>query len=184
MLTAPIQMAIASMIRITMGRPVLFSQPRAGRFGHPFQLRKFRTMAAAQPGLDGPEHDADSTSRFGKMLRRSSLDELPSLWNVICGDMSLVGPRPLLLSYRSRYSYGHALRLIVRPGVTGWAQVNGRNRLTWEEKFELDVWYVQNRTLLLDLRILWRTVGVVLKRQDIDHSSTTTMPEFGAATKP
>jgi lipopolysaccharide/colanic/teichoic acid biosynthesis glycosyltransferase len=176
--SAPLQAATAVAIRATMGAPVLFRQERAGQHGSPFTLWKFRTMCAPKADRTGPEWDADRLTTFGRFLRSSSLDELPSLWNVVRGNMSLVGPRPLLLSYVGRYSDVQVRRLLVRPGITGWAQVNGRNVLTWEEKFRLDCWYVEHRAWTLDLRILVRTAAVVFHREGINFAESSTMPEF------
>jgi lipopolysaccharide/colanic/teichoic acid biosynthesis glycosyltransferase len=183
-MTAPLQAATAVAIRATMGAPVLFRQSRAGQRGHPFTLWKFRTMSAPVAGRTGPEWDGDRLTALGRFLRGSSLDELPSLWNVIRGDMSLVGPRPLLLRYVDRYTEAQARRLLVRPGITGWAQVNGRNGLAWDEKFRLDCWYVEHRTWSLDLRILMRTVAVVFRREGISFAATSTMPEFRGVDAP
>lgn len=171
---------VAVIIRVTMGRPVLYRQRRAGRGGRPFELVKFRTMRVAAPGYDDPRFDKDRLTAVGIALRASSLDELPTLWNVVRGDMSLVGPRPLPVRYVPRYDATQARRLEVRPGVTGWAQVNGRNRLPWDERFRLDVWYVDNLSLLLDLRIVARTVRQVTRREGINPEGEATMPEFGS----
>ncbi|MGN0854487.1 MAG: sugar transferase [Kiritimatiellia bacterium] len=168
----PLALLVALAVRATMGAPVLFIQERAGRGGRPFRFRKFRTMRG------GSGTDAERTTRLGHFLRQSSLDELPQLLHVLSGRMSLVGPRPLPVAYLPRYSAEQARRHEVRPGITGWAQVNGRNALSWEEKFRLDVWYVDNRTLLLDLRILWRTVFKTARREGVNHAEGETMPEF------
>jgi len=176
--TSPILCAVAVAIRVTMGRPILFRQQRAGYLGRPFVLYKFRTMLEPDdPRARGPS-DEDRLTRLGRFLRSTSLDELPSLWNVVRGDMSLVGPRPLLMRYLPRYSAEQARRHEVRPGVTGWAQVNGRNALTWPEKFALDTWYVDHWSLWLDLKILARTVVKVLTREGISAGGYATMPEF------
>jgi sugar transferase EpsL len=169
---SPVLVLVALAVRISLGSPVIFRQIRPGRGGRPFELLKFRTM---RPDTGG---DAPRLTRFGRALRRSSLDELPELVNVLRGEMSLVGPRPLLTRYLPRYNPRQARRHEVKPGLTGWAQVNGRNSLTWEEKLELDVWYVENRSLGLDLRILGRTVWQVLRREGIGHGTSDTMPEF------
>src|SRR4051812_44107768 len=153
-LLAPVVAAVAVAVRVNLGRPVLFCQPRAGWHGRPFVLVKFRTMRAVEPAR-GLVDDEARLTRLGRGLRATSLDELPTLWNVLRGQMSLVGPRPLLLRYVSRYSPRQARRLEVRPGITGLAQVRGRNSLSWVEKFALDVWYVDHRCLLLDARILF-----------------------------
>lgn len=173
----PIQAVVALAIRLTMGRPVLFRQQRAGLHGEPFELVKFRTMLAADPER-GLEDDAERLTRLGTFLRGTSLDELPSLWNVVQGTMSLVGPRPLLMRYLPRYTAEQARRHEVRPGLTGLAQVSGRNALTWERKFELDVRYVDTHTLRGDLRILLATVGKVLQREGVTGEGSATMSEF------
>ncbi|MEM7253016.1 MAG: sugar transferase [Pseudomonadota bacterium] len=159
----------------TMGRPVLFRQIRPGRGGVPFNLLKFRTMRA--PRFDG-EDDSARLTRFGRWLRDSSIDELPELWNVLKGDMSLVGPRPLLMEYLALYSPEQRRRHEVRPGITGWAQVNGRNQLDWEARFAMDVWYVDHQSFGLDLQILSRTLRIVLRREGIHQEGHATMPKF------
>ena len=164
---------VAVAIRLTMGSPVLFRQQRPGRHGEVFTIRKFRTMR------DGAEPDAERLTRLGRFLRSTSLDELPELFNVLAGDMSLVGPRPLLVQYLDRYTPEQARRHEVRPGLTGLAQVSGRNASTWEERLALDVRYVDERSLLLDLRILARTLRAVLRREGISAEGHATMPEFG-----
>ncbi|HWA74812.1 MAG TPA: sugar transferase [Polyangiaceae bacterium] len=174
----PVLAATALVIRVTDGSPVLFRQPRPGREGEPFVLVKFRTMTNAV-GPDGQQKpDGARLTRVGRLLRSLSLDELPQLWNVFRGDMSLVGPRPLLMQYLPRYTARQARRHEVLPGITGWAQVNGRNALRHEERFELDVWYVDNWSLLLDARILWMTVRTVFNRSGIASENHATMPEF------
>ncbi len=160
------------------GRPVFFFQERPGLHGRPFKLVKLRTMRPPQTGEDGPATDEVRLTRVGRFLRATSIDELPSLWNIVRGEMSLVGPRPLLTSYLSRYSSHQARRHEVLPGLTGWAQVNGRNALSWKEKFDLDVWYVDHRSFLLDLHILFRTALTVLRRDGISQDGHVTMPEF------
>jgi lipopolysaccharide/colanic/teichoic acid biosynthesis glycosyltransferase len=175
--TAPIWLAAAIAINRSMGRPILFQQQRPGLNGEPFTLIKFRTMTAANPG-QGTESDMLRLTPIGRFLRATSIDELPTLWNVIRGDMSLVGPRPLLMAYLDRYTTEQMRRHEVRPGITGWAQVNGRNSLTWEEKFALDVWYVDNRSFALDAHILWMTIKNVLTREGISADDHATMPEF------
>lgn len=175
---SPLLLLIAVLIRLKMGRPVLFRQERPGLHGQLFAACKFRTMTDAR-GPDGKLlPDAQRLGRFGVFLRRTSLDELPQLWNVLRGDMSLVGPRPLLTAYLSRYSPEQARRHEVPPGITGWAQIHGRNAISWEEKFSLDVWYVDHWSLLLDLRILLMTVASVLRRDGISAAGHCTMPEF------
>jgi lipopolysaccharide/colanic/teichoic acid biosynthesis glycosyltransferase len=165
-------------IRSKLGSPVFFKQIRPGLHGRPFEMVKFRSMTDAR-GPDGQLlPDADRLTPFGRFLRASSLDELPGLWNVLKGDMSLVGPRPLLMEYLPLYSPEQARRHNVRPGITGWAQVNGRNALSWDDKFKLDVWYVDNRSLRLDINILWRTVRKVLVREGISAAGEATMSKF------
>ena len=177
-LAIPLLLVVAIGVAITMGTPVLFTQMRPGKDGVPFQLVKFRTMRDAT-GSDGhPLPDAMRLTKFGTMLRSTSLDELPELWNVLRGEMSLVGPRPLLMQYLPLYSPEQARRHDVRPGITGWAQINGRNALSWEEKFALDVWYVENRSMALDLRILRLTFIKVLKRDDISAEGEATIRPF------
>ena len=177
-LTLPLQAVIALMVRIKLGTPVLFRQKRPGREAKPFEMVKYRTMTDARDERGELKPDAERLTRFGAFLRSTSLDELPELYNVVRGEMSLVGPRPLLIVYLDRYTARQARRHEVRPGVTGWAQVNGRNRISWEEKFEQDVFYVDNYTLGLDLKILWRTFVGVLKRADTSADGHATAPEF------
>ncbi|WP_025569803.1 sugar transferase [Variovorax paradoxus] len=169
---------VAWMVHRKFGSPALFRQVRPGLHGEPFQVIKFRSMTDTR-GPDGQLlSDAQRLTRFGRFLRASSLDELPELWNVLKGEMSLVGPRPLLMEYLPLYSAEQARRHEVRPGITGWAQVNGRNALSWEEKFKLDVWYVDNRSMWLDIKILWITVKKVLMREGISAAGEATMPVF------
>jgi lipopolysaccharide/colanic/teichoic acid biosynthesis glycosyltransferase len=175
---SPLLLAIAVLVRIRLGSPVLFHQPRPGRGGKVFTLWKFRTMTEARNAAGRPAPDAVRLTAFGRWLRATSLDELPELWNVLRGDMSLVGPRPLLVEYLERYSPEQARRHEVRPGLTGWAQVNGRNTTTWEERLRLDVWYVDHGNLALDLRILVRTAALVFSRRGISAPGEATMPEF------
>ena len=171
-------MLLALLIKMKLGSPVFFKQTRPGLNGHPFKMMKFRSMTDAR-GLDGELlSDAQRLTPFGQFLRASSLDELPGLWSVVIGDMSLVGPRPLLMEYLPLYSPEQARRHNVRPGITGWAQVNGRNALSWEDKFMLDVWYVDNRTWRLDVKILWLTVRKVLVRDGISAAGEATMSKF------
>jgi lipopolysaccharide/colanic/teichoic acid biosynthesis glycosyltransferase len=166
------------LIHLNLGRPVFFSQVRPGLHAKPFKMIKFRTMTNAR-GPDGQLlPDAARLTPFGKFLRTTSLDELPELWNVLKGDMSLVGPRPLLMEYLPLYTSEQARRHEVRPGITGWAQVNGRNALSWEERFALDVWYVDNRSFWLDLRIFLMTVRKVLMREGISADGEVSMPKF------
>ncbi len=176
--TWPVLLAIAAAIRVTMGSPVLFRQQRAGRGGRTFEVVKFRTMRTAEPGDDGPDTDEARLTRLGKLLRATSLDELPTLLNVVRGEMSLVGPRPLPVRYLPRYSATHARRHEVRPGITGWAQANGRNALTWDDQLDMDVWYVDNQSPRLDVRIMVATVTSVLRRDGISHEGHATRPEF------
>jgi lipopolysaccharide/colanic/teichoic acid biosynthesis glycosyltransferase len=169
------------LIRRRLGSPVFFRQIRPGRGGRPFMMVKFRTMTDAR-GDDGRLlPDGERLTDFGRFLRATSLDELPELWNVLKGDMSLVGPRPLLMAYLPLYSPEQARRHEARPGITGWAQVNGRNGLSWEEKFKLDVWYVDNRSLWLDIKILWLTMRKVLIREGISAAGEATMPAFSGS---
>ena len=171
-------LVLTLLVRRKLGRPAFFRQVRPGLHGRPFQMVKFRTMTDAR-GPDGALlPDADRLTPFGRFLRGSSLDELPELWNVLRGDMSLVGPRPLLMEYLPLYTPEQARRHAVRPGITGWAQVNGRNALSWEEKFALDVWYVDHQSLALDISILWRTVRKVLVREGISAAGEATMGKF------
>lgn len=180
-------LVLALLVRRKLGSPVLFRQTRPGLHGQPFEMVKFRTMTDAR-GADGALlPDAVRLTPFGRFLRASSLDELPELWNVLKGEMSLVGPRPLLMEYVPLYSAEQWRRHEVRPGVTGWAQVNGRNAISWEEKFKLDVWYVEQQSLALDIKILWLTVKKVLLRDGISAAGEATMAKFtgvsGAADK-
>jgi sugar transferase EpsL len=177
-LGSPVILGLALLIRLRMGSPVLFRQGRAGRGGRVFELVKFRTMRPAAPGDDGPESDGDRLTPFGRALRSISLDELPTLLNVVRGDLSLVGPRPLPVRYLPRYSAEHARRHEVRPGITGWAQVNGRNALSWDDQLDMDVWYVEHKSLRLDLRIIRDTVVSVARRQGISAEGHATRPEF------
>jgi lipopolysaccharide/colanic/teichoic acid biosynthesis glycosyltransferase len=171
-------LVVALMVRAKLGTPVLFRQVRPGKGGHPFEMIKFRTMRDALAADGQPLPDAERLTAFGRLLRSTSLDELPELWNVLKGEMSLVGPRPLLMEYLPLYSPEQARRHEVRPGITGWAQINGRNALSWEEKFRLDVWYVDNQSLWLDLKILFLTVRKVVVRDGISAASEVTMPRF------
>lgn len=174
----PVILATAILVRIKLGSPVFFRQTRPGRNGKPFQMIKFRTMLDAVDEQGKPLPDSERMTSFGQFLRSSSLDELPELWNVLKGEMSLVGPRPLLMEYLPLYSEEQYRRHEVRPGVTGWAQVNGRNAISWEDKFKLDVWYVDNRSLWLDVKILFLTVKKVLVRDGISGEGEATMSKF------
>ena len=169
---------IALLVRAKLGSPVLFAQERPGLHGRPFTIYKFRTMTDTRDENGHLLPDAQRLTRLGRFLRSSSLDELPELWNVIKGDMSLVGPRPLLTEYLDRYTQEQARRHEVKPGVTGWAQVNGRNAITWEEKFRLDVWYVDNLSWRLDARIIAMTLWKILKREGISQPGQATMEPF------
>jgi len=175
---SPVMALIAWRVRTKLGSPVLFRQERPGLNGKPFRMVKFRTMRDAHDASGTPLPDAERLTPFGRMLRATSLDELPELWNVLKGDMSLVGPRPLLMEYLPLYTPVQYRRHAVRPGVTGWAQVNGRNAISWEEKFELDTWYVSNRSFALDLKILWMTAAKVLARDGVSAAGEATMPRF------
>jgi lipopolysaccharide/colanic/teichoic acid biosynthesis glycosyltransferase len=175
---SPALMIVALAARFGMGRPVLFRQIRPGRCGRPFDLLKFRTMREALDDAGRPSPDAERLTEFGRFLRRTSLDELPELWNVLRGDMSLVGPRPLLMEYLPLYSAEQARRHEVRPGMTGLAQVNGRNALTWEEKFRLDVHYVERCSLTLDVTLLMQTIRAVVTARGVSAEGSATMPRF------
>ncbi|MFZ1864487.1 MAG: sugar transferase [Polyangiales bacterium] len=175
---APVALTVAVLARTKLGSPVLFRQPRPGRDGRIFELVKFRTMTDERDASGALLRDSQRLTPFGQWLRRSSLDELPTLWNVIRGDMSLVGPRPLLVRYLDRYTAEQRRRHEVAPGITGWAQIQGRNAITWNEKFALDVWYVENVSLRTDLAILFRTITQVLRQRDISAEGHATMPEF------
>jgi sugar transferase EpsL len=177
-LLSPIILILTVIIWCTMGRPVLFRQTRSGLHGRPFTLLKFRTMINAVDALGNPLPDEQRLTRVGKVLRKYSLDEIPQLLNVLRGDMSLVGPRPLLMQYLDLYTPRQRMRHNVRPGITGWAQVNGRNAISWEEKFELDVWYVENLSIWLDLRIILLTLKTVIRREGISHEGHATMPIY------
>jgi lipopolysaccharide/colanic/teichoic acid biosynthesis glycosyltransferase len=174
----PVMAIIAIFVHRRLGMPVLFRQSRPGLNGLPFQLVKFRTMRNSFDSAGNTLPDAERLTSFGHFLRASSLDEIPSLWNVLKGDMSLIGPRPLLMEYVPLYTAQQNRRHEVRPGITGWAQVNGRNALSWEEKFALDVWYVDNRSILLDLKIMWMTLLKVVRRDGISAAGEATMPKF------
>jgi sugar transferase EpsL len=175
---SPLLALTALVIRLSMGSPVLFRQQRPGYRGRPFTMLKFRTMREVRNANGELLPDEERLTRFGQLLRSTSIDELPALWNVVRGEMSLVGPRPLLMEYLPRYSREQMRRHEVRPGITGWAQVNGRNAVTWRRKFELDVWYVDHRSFLLDLRILARTMVNVLRREGISQPGRATAEPF------
>lgn len=171
------------LVRHNLGSPVLFWQMRPGLHGNPFKMVKFRTMTDARDSDGTLLPDAQRLTPLGRWLRATSLDELPELWNVLKGEMSIVGPRPLLMEYLPKYSSEQARRHKLRPGITGWAQVNGRNAISWEKKFALDVWYVDNRSLCLDIKILWLTVLKVLMREGISASDDATMPRFNGSSE-
>lgn len=177
-ITVPLWGAVAVAVRLTMGSPVLFRQVRAGAGGQSFSMVKFRTMRDPRPGEEGPEFDGVRLTRLGRFLRATSLDELPTFLNVLRGEMNLVGPRPLPVRYLERYSARHARRHEVPPGITGYAQVHGRNLLGWDEQLDLDVWYVDRRSLRLDLSVLGRTLTTVVRRDGISHEGHDTRPEF------
>jgi len=178
LILSPVIAVAAVAVRWQMGAPVIFAQQRPGRGGKPFRMLKFRTMIDTRDAQGRLLSDGERLTPLGRFLRSSSIDELPGLWNVLKGDMSLVGPRPLLMSYLPLYSPDQARRHEVRPGVTGWAQVKGRNSLSWEQKFVLDIWYVDNRTLMLDFHILLLTLLKVVRRDGISATGEATMPPF------
>lgn len=178
MVLSPLLILLALLVRVKLGSPVLFRQRRPGWMGIPFVLLKFRTMTDARDADGNLLPDDQRLTSFGRLLRSTSLDELPELWNVLAGEMSLVGPRPLLMRYLSRYSSEQFRRHAVRPGITGWAQINGRNAVTWPERFALDLYYVDHWSLSLDLLILWRTIWAVLRREGISQQNHAGMPAF------
>jgi lipopolysaccharide/colanic/teichoic acid biosynthesis glycosyltransferase len=178
LLLSPVIGLVAILVRTKLGAPVFFRQERPGLQGRPFFMVKFRTMTDARDATGALQPDSERLTAFGRFLRSTSLDELPELWNVVKGEMSLVGPRPLLMRYLERYSPEQARRHEVAPGITGWAQVNGRNALSWDEKFTLDVWYVDHWSVALDFRILWMTVSKVVRREGISQAGEATMEEF------
>jgi lipopolysaccharide/colanic/teichoic acid biosynthesis glycosyltransferase len=177
---SPVLLVVAILVRAKLGSPVLFRQLRPGRNARIFNLYKFRTMTTAcgPSDVDAVASDARRLTPLGRFMRASSIDELPELWNVLRGDMSIVGPRPLLREYLDRYTPEQARRHEVRPGITGWAQVNGRNAVNWPERFAMDVWYVDNRSLAVDLRIVWRTAAAVLKHEGVSAEGHATMEPF------
>ena len=177
-LLAPVFIGTAILVRVKLGSPILFRQVRPGLHGQPFKMMKFRTMTDERNSQGELLPDAQRLTSFGKFLRSSSLDELPELLNVLKGDMSLVGPRPLLMEYLPLYSAEQSRRHHVKPGITGWAQINGRNAISWEQKFALDVWYVDNQSVLLDIKILCLTVWKVFKREGISAAGEATMSKF------
>ena len=174
----PAYVILALLVYVKIGAPVLFIQTRPGLYGRPFSIYKFRTMTNARDTVGHLLTDAERLTRFGRFLRSMSLDELPELFNVLKGNMSLVGPRPLLMQYLERYNPEQARRHQVKPGITGWAQVNGRNAITWEEKFELDVWYVDHQSLWLDVKIIFMTIWKIFKREGINQEGQATIEEF------
>lgn len=178
MLLAPIVILLAYQVQSKMGSPIFFRQLRSGKNGKSFEMIKFRSMLDSVDENGKPLPDAKRIVPFGNFLRNSSLDELPELWNVLRGDMSLVGPRPLLLEYLPLYSKDQLRRHDVLPGITGWAQVNGRNAITWEEKFKYDVWYVENQSLILDMKIIWMTIKKVIARENVSAYGEATMKKF------
>ena len=177
-LLSPVYFIVARKVKKNLGSPVLFRQVRPGLHGKPFEMIKFRTMKDALDAEGQSLPDSERLTPFGKMLRATSLDELPELWNVIKGDMSIVGPRPLLMEYLPLYNEQQAKRHNVRPGITGYAQVNGRNAISWEKKFELDTWYVENQSLWLDFKIMLKTVKKVIAKDDISAEGVATMTKF------
>lgn len=181
LVASPLMLAVSALVLVSVGRPVLFSQRRPGRNGRIFTIHKFRTMVGPTPGTDDLEavkSDVERLTRIGRFLRATSLDELPQVWNVLVGDMSLVGPRPLLVAYLERYNSEQARRHEVRPGITGWAQVNGRNAIGWPERLEMDVWYVDHRSLALDARILAMTVRAALTGRGVTANGSATVEPF------
>lgn len=182
-LLSPLYFYVAHKVKKNLGSPVLFRQLRPGLHGKPFEMIKFRSMKDAIDAQGNPLPDSERLTPFGKMLRSSSLDEMPELWNVIKGDMSIVGPRPLLMEYLPLYNEEQAKRHLVRPGMTGHAQVNGRNAISWEEKFKLDTWYVENQSVWLDFKIMLKTVKKVLAKDDINAENDATMPKFNGNEK-
>ena len=177
-LLSPVYALVAYKVKKNLGSPVLFRQTRPGLYGQPFEMIKFRSMKDALDTAGNPLPDSERLTPFGKMLRATSLDEMPELWNVIKGDMSIVGPRPLLMEYLPLYNSEQAKRHEVRPGITGYAQVNGRNAISWEKKFELDTWYVNNHSLWLDFKIMLKTVKKVIAKDDISADGEATMIKF------
>jgi len=175
---SPLALLVAVLVLAAMGWPIVFKQKRLGLHGRSFAIYKFRTMSTVQDTAGKLLPDVQRVTALGALLRRYSLDELPQLLNVLKGDMSLVGPRPLLVEYLPLYSSEQAMRHAVKPGLTGWAQVNGRNAISWEEKFALDIWYVENQSFSLDMRILWLTLHYLFKQNDVNASSDATMPKF------
>ena len=182
-LLGPVLIIVALMICVKLGRPIFFLQLRPGLKGKPFEIIKFRTMMNLADDNENSLPDGKRLTTIGKFLRSTSIDEIPELWNVMKGDMSLVGPRPLLMEYLPLYNKDQVRRHEIRPGITGWAQINGRNALSWEEKFELDVWYVDNQSFWLDLKILFKTIKQVFLRDSISAEGEATMPSFTGTPK-
>lgn len=180
----PVLLTVTILVRVNLGSPVLFVQQRPGLHGKPFKMFKFRTMTDGTDAAGNILSDAERLTRFGRILRSTSLDELPEIWNILKGEMSWVGPRPLLMEYLPLYSDVEARRHDVRPGITGWAQINGRNAIRWDEKFKLDVWYVDNRSLKLDLYIIALTALRVFQRQGVSAHNDATMPVFTGRENP
>ena len=174
----PVLLTLFVLVRVNLGRPALFRQTRVGLAGQPFQIIKFRTMTDQRDASGALYPDNVRLTRFGRLLRSTSLDELPELYNVLRGDMSLVGPRPLLVEYQALYNERQASRHAVRPGLTGWAQINGRNGLDWPSRLEMDGWYVVNQSFYLDIKIIWRTIAKVLRREGISAADSATMTPF------
>lgn len=179
----PLLVGVAILVRIKLGSPILFIQERPGKGAKPFRMVKFRTMTDAKDESGNLLPDEIRLTPFGRFLRSTTLDEFPEMWNVLIGDMSVVGPRPLMMRYLPRYNAFQARRMEMKPGVTGWAQINGRNALSWDEKFALDVWYIDNSSFWLDLKIVVKTFFVVLNRRNINSSKAATMEEFLGDTK-
>ncbi len=175
---SPLLITVAILVRLKLGSPIFFMQERPGKNGKPFRMVKFRTMTDERDAQGNLLPDEIRLTKFGKLLRSTTLDEFPEMWNVLCGDMSVVGPRPLLMRYIPRYNAFQARRMEAKPGVTGWAQVNGRNALSWDEKFAMDVWYVDNQSFWLDLKIVVQTFFVVFRRRGINSEKAATMEEF------
>ena len=181
LILSPVLILVFLLVRLKLGSPVFFTHERPGLYGKPFKMIKFRSMVDAFDEAGNPLPDAERLTPFGESLRKFSLDELPELWNVLIGNMSLVGPRPLLMEYLPLYSAEQAQRHNAKPGVTGWAQVNGRNAISWDEKFELDVWYIENQSFWLDIKILFLTLYTVLKKEGISQDGHVTMEKFSGS---
>ena len=181
LILSPVLILVFLLVRLKLGSPVFFTHERPGLYGKPFKMIKFRSMVDAFDKVGNPLPDAERLTPFGESLRKFSLDELPELWNVLIGNMSLVGPRPLLMEYLPLYSAEQAQRHNAKPGITGWAQVNGRNAISWDEKFELDVWYIENQSFWLDIKILFLTLYTVLKKEGISQDGHVTMEKFSGS---